>query len=177
MKHKIFYNCKDCGKPVSTGSRLGRCKSCARKALAKPEKKFYCLGCGKRVCMWSGVYGQGRCTSCARKGKLNPKFGKIPSHGKGFYYKQSYMRSSYGVAYAKYCIKNHTKYRYESKSFALGNTVYTPDFYLPETNEYIEIKGWWRDPAIAKFKTFKKQYPKVNIKVLMKPELKKMGVL
>ena len=52
-----------------------------------------------------------------------------------------------------------------------------PDFYLPETDEYIEIKGWWWGSGKKRFDLFKKNYPKIDIKVLMKPDLKKIGVL
>jgi len=104
-------------------------------------------------------------------------YGKMVTHGKGQYYKRSYMRSSWEVKYASYCIKNHIKYRYESKTFDLGNCTYTPDFYLPIQDKYIEIKGWWRDKAKMKFKLFKNQYPKIKIELLMKPDLEKMEII
>jgi len=48
---------------------------------------------------------------------------------------------------------------------------------LPEFDCYIEIKGWWRDKGRVKFERFKKLYPKVRIKVLMKLELEELGIL
>jgi predicted RNA-binding Zn-ribbon protein involved in translation (DUF1610 family) len=111
-----------------------------------------------------------------RKGKNNPMFGKV-THGKGIYYKSSYMRSSYEITYAKWLDKQNIKWFYESKTFDLGNTTYTPDFYLPESDTYIEIKGWWRDDAKKKFKLFKKLFPKIKIEVLIKKDLEKIGVL
>ena len=51
---------------------------------------------------------------------------------------------------------NLDKYN-EIKTFDLGYTTYTPDFYLSETKEYIEIKGWVTDKDKAKFKGFTKK--------------------
>lgn len=178
---KIYY-CKEkgCNNKIHYVTACfggGRCQQCYWN-IAKTGKTYAnCIDCGKKLSTNTGK----RCRSCARKGKLNNNFGKLPKHGNGSYYKQSYMRSSYEIAYAKYCIINHIKYRYEPKYFELkiNNklTTYTPDFYLPETNEYIEIKGWWRDNAKVKFKEFKKQYSNINIKVVDKKILKKEGIL
>ena len=85
--------------------------------------------------------------------------------------------NSTNYKHGKYCIINHIKYRYEPKAFNLDNTTYRPDFYLPKTNEYIEIKGYWRNDAKTKFKLFKKLYPKIKVKILMKPKLQILGVL
>ena len=87
------------------------------------------------------------------------------------------MRSSWEIKYAKYLDKKKLEWLYESKTFDLGNTTYTPDFYLPESNRYIEIKGYWRKDAKEKFELFKKLYSKVSMKLLMKKELEKLGVL
>lgn len=167
-------------------------------------KKYYCKICGKGIHKDTVIYGFGRCKSCqisqrnikdwknpkyrkrmikiiSRKAKKrlsipqnNPMYGIPSPHGKKIKYKGNWMRSSWEVAFAKYCIKNHIKYRYESKTFDLGNMTYTPDFYLPETDTYIEIKGWWRDKAKVKFNAFKNKYSKVKIKVLMKKNLEKL---
>ena len=65
------------------------------------------------------------------------------------------MRSSYEIAYAKYLDNMNIEWQYESTTFNLGDTTYTPDFYLPDRDKYIEIKGWWREDAKIKFKKFK----------------------
>lgn len=148
----------------------------------RTNKKYYCIDCSKEISVTSGLYGGRRCQSCETirrnfKGKNNPRFGKIAKHGKGQYYKNIYMRSSYEIAYAKYLDKNNIKWLYESKTFNLENCTYTPDFYLSKLDKYVEIKGWWRDKAKTKFNSFKKQYPKIKIDLLMKPELKELGVL
>lgn len=40
-----------------------------------------------------------------------------------------------------------------------GTKSYLPDFYLPETDEYIEIKGWFDNKSKVKLKRFKKYHP------------------
>jgi len=186
-KEPIHF-CKDCKIKISRNGI--RCQSCHIKNLWKMRvfssrkgvhnsnfrhgKTYnnHCIDCKKLL----NNYRSKRCPSCAHKGKLSSLFGKI-THGKGSYYKNIWMRSGYEVAYAKWLDKQDIKWCYESKTFDLGNTTYTPDFYLPETNTYIEIKGWWRDDAKKKFKLFKKQYPRIKIVVLNKAELTKKEII
>lgn len=40
-----------------------------------------------------------------------------------------------------------------------GTKGYTPDFYLPDTKEWIEVKGYFDDRSRIKIKRFKKYYP------------------
>jgi hypothetical protein len=119
----------------------------------------------------------------SKKGKLNHNYGKPATHGKGAYYNGIWMRSSYEIAYAKWLDKNNMKWLYEPKAFEITyeyngkdkEGTYRPDFYLPETDEYIELKGYWRDDAKVKFESFKEQYPMINIKLLMQKDLKDLG--
>jgi hypothetical protein len=141
--------------------------------------KRHCLDCKKIISRGS----KGRCKTCSSKihsqrmiGINNPFYGKIPQY-KTYYYKNILMRSSWEVKYAKYLDKNNIKWDYEPKFFELGYTTYTPDFYLPKTDEYIEIKGWWRDKSLLKFKLFKKLYKNIKITVLNKNDLMKLNIL
>lgn len=93
-----------------------------------------------------------------------------------FDYKNVCMRSSWEIKYAKYLDSKNIVWEYESKTFNLRNMSYTPDFYLPQTNEFIEIKGWWRGNSKLRFDTFKKLYKDIKIKVLMKKDLKKLNI-
>ena len=110
-------------------------------------------------------------------GKLNPMFGKIARHSKGNYYNNTWMRSSWEIKFAHFLDCSNIKWKYEFKTFDLGDMTYTPDFYLPEFNCYVEIKGWWRGKAKIKFDKFKQIYSNINIELFMKPELKELGVL
>lgn len=126
-----------------------------------------------------------------KKGSLHPAFGKTPkgrSQGKGSWYiKQDgsrvWMRSTWEVAYATFLDSKKVAWLYESKSFPIlikdddGNnieTTYRPDFLINGT--WVEIKGWWRNIAKAKFEAFKAQYPEERIALLMKDDLLTLGI-
>lgn len=171
--------CIICNKEITYNQK--HCQSCAAKerykviennpnfkggyTLIKPK----CQDCGKEL----NDYRNKRCDKCFRKfnkGINHASFGKPAPHGKGSYYKNIWMRSSWEIIYAKYLTKNHIKWQYEPKAFDLGNTTYTPDFYLPEKDIYVEIKGYWRDDAKSKFRLFKDMYKEkiivVNEKII-----------
>ena len=114
--------------------------------------------------------------SIANTGKNNPHYGKpiIPNWGK---YKGINMRSSWEIKYAKYLDKNNINWEYESKTFDLGDTTYTPDFYLPKGNVYVEIKGWMQPKALMKIKKFIKTNPDIKYLLLEEKELKARGIL
>jgi len=50
-----------------------------------------------------------------------------------------------------------TKLEYRDRSLKLRN--YIPDFYLPEYEVYLEVKGYWTDAAIWKMKDVMIRYP------------------
>lgn len=47
---------------------------------------------------------------------------------------------------------------------------YSPDFWLPEYNKYVEIKGYWWGNDKAKMLTVIQQYPNVTILVIEKAQ-------
>ena len=110
-------------------------------------------------------------------GKNNPHFGRPASNGKRVKYSNIFFRSSWEAKYAKWLDVQKIDWKYESKTFDLGDWTYTPDFYLPKTNEYIEIKGWWRGNARLKVYLFRQKYPDISFQVLEKKELSGKGVI
>jgi len=57
-------------------------------------------------------------------------------------------------------------------------TTYTPDFYLPETNTFIEVKGYWRDDAKVKYDKFiQEQSSNYNIELWDKLKLKSLNII
>lgn len=116
-------------------------------------------------------------------GKNNPRYGKVPSHGKRIWYNSPFQRevcfhSSWELAYANYLYSINEPWYYEFQFFPLSNgSTYTPDFFLPAQNKYIEIKCYWRDDAKDKFELFRREYPDVNIVLLTKEGLTNMRIL
>ena len=154
-------------------SHLGVKKSIITKLAMSKAKKGIKLSLETKIKM-----SETRIKKGLSKGKLNPRFGKPPiitNHWNQ--YKGMWMRSGWEVRYAKWLDRQNIKWQYEPKTFDLGDTTYTPDFYLPETNEYIEIKGYWREKAKNNIKLFKKLYLRKKLIILEEIDLKKLGVL
>ena len=59
---------------------------------------------------------------------------------------------------------------YAPTSFDLGGQMYTPDFYLPEHNTYIEVKNFWWKYSVERDQKFRKLYPYTKLDVILKPE-------
>lgn len=81
-----------------------------------------------------------------------------------------YFRSTWEANYARILTLLNIDYDFEIESFyiELSNktSTYTPDFYLPSKNKYIEIKGVWIDDVKEKFDASKEQYPDIKIEVI-----------
>lgn len=86
------------------------------------------------------------------------------------------MRSSWEVKYAEWLDSEGIDWQYEP-TFKLSNgKLYTPDFKLDD-GTIVEIKGYFRDDAREKWELFEDDYPDINKQLLMKSELKELGVL
>jgi hypothetical protein len=177
---KIF-NCIKCGKSISVMASKGLCKSCSQKKenSSRKNKRPHCIDCEIEISYSYKGHVFKRCQKCMgllRRGRNHPLFGKSVSW-KRIKYNNVWIRSSWETAYAKYLDKNNVKWLYESKTFDLGDTTYTPDFYLPETDRYIEIKGWERKDFRKKIELLKIKYSDIKIIILKKKELKTLKIL
>jgi hypothetical protein len=99
--------------------------------------------------------------------------------GKGSYYNsllqgKVWLRSKYEIAYAKYLDSQNILWMYEEFTFDLGNTTYTPDFYLPEFEKFVEIKGYISPKSQEKINLFLEQYP-WDLEILEYEQLKLLG--
>ena len=141
-------------------------------------KQYYCKDCNKEISTGSGIYGKGRCPSCSQKDNYK-KYGQRGQVGttKAGYYKGIFMKSSWELKFARFLTLSGIKWKYEPKIFNLGNITYTPDFYLSDSNCYIEIKGWWRDNGHQKVQRFIKKFPNKLFMLLRKQDLINIGVL
>lgn len=120
--------------------------------------------------------------TCSKKcqNKLNSKnavarilrTGFVPGVSKRFKserYNGHYFRSSWELALAKTLENQGYRYEYESKRFRLKSGVYITDFYLPDMNLYIEIKGWLRESFEDRMKELEELYPDINLIVVNRP--------
>ncbi len=143
----IQHYCVDCKIPISW--RAKRCRSCNVKTrIGSLNANF-----GKKH---PGI----------NAGKNNHFFGKPTPHGKWTEYNGTKFRSTYEATYAEWLDKNNIKWQYEHWTFNLGDTTYTPDFYLPEYDKYIEVKGYWREDAKEKFVLFRSKFQNIRIRIV-----------
>lgn len=75
-----------------------------------------------------------------------------------------FFRSSWEANIARYYNFIGVKWEFEPKTFIFhnitrGSVSYTPDFYLPEEDKWVEVKGWMDGKSKTKLKRFKEQYP------------------
>lgn len=78
------------------------------------------------------------------------------------------MRFSWEVLYAKYLDFSGIKWLYEPKQFKLSTGKrYWPDFYLPDLNEYHEVKGWMSQLDKEKMDVFQEEYPDEKLVIIL----------
>ena len=75
----------------------------------------------------------------------------------------------------KYCSSLFYMYlniswQYSPVSFDIGGHTYTPDFYLPEKDTYIEVKNFWWGYSEIRDEKFRRCYPNVRLEVILKEE-------
>ena len=75
-------------------------------------------------------------------------------------------RSNFEVDFASDLIRRKVNFDYEPDTYAYQPkpTTYTPDFYLPEQQIYIETKGFFTSEDRTKHLTFRKQHPSVDVR-------------
>ena len=85
------------------------------------------------------------------------------------------LHGTWELEYAKYLDANNINWTRAKDTFAYTfdgkDRKYTPDFYLIDTNEYVEVKGYKTAKDEAKWS----QFPK-KLVVLMKEELQELGI-
>lgn len=157
------------------------CQQCGKIFQHSPsrKRKFCSLDCRNKY--FSILYSDGRL-----KNKNNPNFANgekihlahirgcyenrvLPEYtrGKKIRHNGNTFRSSWEYEYAIWLEENSIDYLYESKRFKLSDgRAYTPDFYIPSKDEFIEIKGFWYEKAKEKFCKFRQEYPDIKILII-----------
>ena len=62
------------------------------------------------------------------------------------------------------------RWEYATVSFEIGGQKYTPDFYLPEENKYVEVKNFWWSYSKIRDEKFRKRYPAITLDVILKEQ-------
>jgi len=86
---------------------------------------------------------------------------------------------SFGLLLIKFCIENRgikIDYNWQPQIFTMPNgKTYRPDLYLPDSDVWIEIKGYFRKDAKIKWDWFHKEHP--NSELWNEEKLKEMKIL
>jgi hypothetical protein len=77
-----------------------------------------------------------------------------------------YVRSTWEANVARIFKFYNVKYEYEFKRFFFENFSYLPDFYIPNLNLFIEIKGYMDDKSRQMINEFKSVYSNENLLVV-----------
>jgi hypothetical protein len=108
-------------------------------------------------------------------GNGNPMFGKRSPHRKGGFREDlgHYVRSNWEADFARVLNLYGVAYQYEPQTFTLVEKTgailhYTPDFFVPSTNTFYEIKGWFHKLDQKKVALFQEQYPHYNFELIDK---------
>ena len=59
---------------------------------------------------------------------------------------------------------------FSPRSFDIGGQMYTPDFYLPETDTYVEVKNFWGEYSKRRDSKFRKTHAAMRLEVILKKE-------
>ena len=90
-------------------------------------------------------YGQSNYVNVDKMMETKRKRGISPFGRNCGIYKEFYYESKWELAFIKYCLKNDVKIERNSTGFEYWyldkKRKYYPDFYLPEVDQYIEIKN------------------------------------
>lgn len=83
-----------------------------------------------------------------------------------------YFRSAWEANIARFFNYQNIKWEYEVKEFIFpgvkrGNISYKPDFYLPDTKEWVEVKGWMDDKSRVKLERFEKYFPEEAARLIL----------
>jgi hypothetical protein len=76
------------------------------------------------------------------------------------------MKSKDEVRYAKLLDKTGVAWLYECTTFTVGKRTWTPDFYLPEQQKFVEIKGWLLDWVKRKIMLVFRHYASTRFEML-----------
>lgn len=146
------------------------CKICGLVFLPKRRETQTC----SKSCSMKMRYGNPAArvnTSNSVKGKTGG-WRNFGGNGKKGIYNGFVFQSSWEEIWIKFHLRNGIQFRrctefflymYEGKQHK-----YYPDFFLPETNTYVEVKGFWSKRTEAKINSIPKDF---NVQVILKEDI------
>jgi hypothetical protein len=174
-KNENTIKCLNCGKYFK--KRVSKRKFCSRICSGKYLGKHVLKG---RKLSITTKEKLSKIASSNNNGIIKTKYYKIYSP---FMKKNIAVQGTYELKYAKYLNENNINWirskeisiQYKKSDNVTRN--YFPDFYLPNINEYIEIKGYFFPKDKEKMKLVQEQNMNKKIRILFKKDLIKLRLL
>ena len=151
--HKTVVNCLSCNKEFVSKKNKKYCsRECYLNENKKPRIELTCDFCGIKYQKPQGEMTKYCSKTCQYKAQSSG-FHEIPSNGRMGFRKDLppnyFFKSSLEADYARWCEATNKPYVYEHKTFTVQyegrDKQYTPDFYHPDEDRYVELKAIRRD--------------------------------
>lgn len=126
-----------------------------------------------------GIASAAKLNSLSQKGKPRPFVSNRQGRRRFWYYGRDQrlkMRSRWEVAYAHWLDSKSLVWLYEPVTFVANVFSYTPDFYLPKIDGFVELKGWENNSYNEKISAVRTQWG-CKLVVLQGDDLRKLGIL
>jgi hypothetical protein len=95
-----------------------------------------------------------------------------------FYYRDVPFRSTYEVRAAQSFDRLGMRWEYEPKRFDLGGSyTYLPDFYLPDEDMYVEVKGYYGPKSAETMSRMFEAHPDVSVAILQRLQIEALEVV
>lgn len=128
-------------------------------------------------------YQQGSVDAHARGVYIGTRCGKTKwydyAHSNGTVYK---VQGTWELAFIKWLDQNNIEFECHKGKIPYVDDAgvarnYYPDFYLPASSEYIDVKGdFWYSKSIRKFELLREQHPSIKIQIYRKQNLHTLGI-
>lgn len=149
-------------------------KNLGKKASQETKNKLSASGKGRKFSIEHrkklSNYAKVRTYSDATRKKLSDSIlNRETSYQKRYEYNGNLYRSTYEVLVAKYLKDNNVRFEYESsicRHSENGINVYVVDFYLPDLQKWLEVKGYWSPKSITKCNSFVKKFGKESLLII-----------
>jgi hypothetical protein len=162
------------------GKKVKVARGLKNKKDEKDKVKYFCIECNKQIRNNKTKL----CKVCYLESDLAKENQAQYSikYKKGYVYnkwfdKQVYLMSGLEYSYFEYLEKYNIRWNTAEKikySKDGKDHTYTPDFYLPDENKFIEIKGYMWEDAKIKMNLVFEQHPELNLVILNKKDVKRL---